>query len=67
MVTQTVPTVYLDKRGVAVQGFIVYFLLPEFDEVHEVRVPNLAESTVKGEIETLYKQRKALTTMGSSK
>jgi len=66
-VTQTVPTVFLDKRGVAVNGWKVYFILTEFDEIHEVSVASLNPEVVKRAIEDVLANRKALASLGKTK
>ncbi len=65
-ITSTVPTVYLDKRGIASKGFIVYFDLPEFNESHEVTVSSLDATTVDKAIKDIYTQRKALANLGKA-
>jgi hypothetical protein len=59
-VEHTQSTVYLNRSGTAIQGYLVIVNLPEFDEVHELRVPDLKPETVKRAAEELYQQRKAL-------
>lgn len=66
-VQSTSPALYLDKGGKAVNGFTVYFLLTDFDELHNVNVPTLSEKDVKPAIETILAQRKALAKLGQSK
>jgi hypothetical protein len=66
-ITQTVPTVYLDKRGIAVNGYTVYINLPEFDEIHSIQVPNLDANGVKTAVDKLLKDRRALASLGQSK
>ena len=59
-IDRTAPTVYLDARGNAVQGFLVLVHLLDYDELHEVRVPSLSEATVKKALDDLVKQRDKL-------
>ncbi len=66
-VQSTSPAFYLDKSGKAISGFTVYVYFPEFDEVHSVNVPTLAEKDVKPALETLLQQRRALAKFGQSK
>jgi len=66
-VQSTVPTVYLDKAGKAVQGYLVYVYFHEFDEVHQVNTPSLSPTLVKAAAEALLKDRKALVNLGNSK
>jgi len=66
-ITQTVPTVYLDKRGIAVNGYLVYVYLPAFDEVHSLQVPSLDANIVKAAADKLLSDRKALADLGKSK
>jgi len=63
-VERTQPTVYIDKGGRAVQGFTVYVLLIDFDEVHELNVPSLAPDVVSEAAEKLLEQRQALAELG---
>jgi hypothetical protein len=67
IVQSTAPTVYLDKSGKAVSGFIVYIYLPDFDELHNLNVATLATPTVKAAADALFKDRKALANLGNSK
>ena len=65
VVERTQPTVYLDKAGRPVQGYAVYVLLTEFDELHEVRVPSLSPDIVQAAVELLLEQRAALAALGA--
>lgn len=64
-IERTQPTVYLDKGGRAVQGFTVYVLLADFDEVHELRVPSLSPDIVSEAAKALVEQRTALAELGA--
>jgi hypothetical protein len=66
-IQSTSPALYLDKGGKAITGFTVYFLLTDFDELHNVNVPTLAEKDVKPAVELILAQRKALAKLGQSK
>lgn len=59
-VVKTVPSIYLDKQGNAVQGYLVIFELTEFDEVHEIRLPKLTEKDVKNAIEQFISEREKI-------
>jgi hypothetical protein len=63
-VTNTTPTIYLDKGGKAISGFSVSLYFPEFDEVLSINVPSLALETVKAAGDALYNQRVALAKLG---
>lgn len=65
LITQTVPTVYLDRRNIAVNGFLVYVELPEFSEIHEIRVPSMDLNVVRQAAEALLAQRRAIAKLGS--
>lgn len=65
-VTNTTPTIYIDKGGKAVTGYTVSLLFPEFDEVHTIQVPSLAIDQIKAAADTLYNQRTALAKLGQS-
>jgi len=67
LIERTAPTVYLDARGNAVQGFLVLVHLTDYDELHEVRVPNLTPATVEKEINKLLANRDALANLGKTK
>jgi len=64
-ITQTVPNVYLDKRGIAVQGYTVYFLLTAYDEIHQVNVPSLDPKIVAAEVSKVKTNRDALAKLGT--
>ncbi len=64
VIQRTQPTIYLDNRNQAVHGFLVYIYLPKYDEVHELRVANLAEATVKAAADKLVSERDALANLG---
>lgn len=59
-VTATQPFTYLDSLNQIVNGFRVFVTLTQFDEVHQVMVPNLNPETVKSAVQTLVTNRKAL-------
>jgi hypothetical protein len=65
-ITNTTPSIYLDKGGKAVTGYTVSVLFPEFDEVHTIQVPSLAMDQVKAAIDSLYAQRAALAKLGQT-
>jgi hypothetical protein len=64
-ITQVTPTTYIDKRNQAISGVLIFVYLPEFDETHEVRAPNMNEATIKPVIEKLLEDRKKLAGLGS--
>jgi hypothetical protein len=66
IITRTVPTVYVDRSGNPVHGYVVYFDLPEFDETHYLEVPSLDETIVKNAIERLLDQRRKLAQVGGA-
>ncbi|MEW5992945.1 MAG: hypothetical protein AB1744_00930 [Candidatus Zixiibacteriota bacterium] len=63
-IERTASTVYLDARGNAVQGYIVYVHLLDYDELLDVRVPNLKKETVKAALDALVSNRDALRELG---
>lgn len=65
-VERTAPTVYLDARGQAVQGYIVFVKLDAYDESHEVRVPSLSTNIVKKAVDDLVQNRDAIANLGKS-
>lgn len=64
-IERTTPTVYLDARGNAVQGFIVFVHLLEYDEVHELRLPTIDTKAVQKAADKLVSDRDALASLGS--
>lgn len=65
-ITQTTPTVYLDNRGIAVKGYLVYVNLVDFDETHSIQVASLDPKLVAAEVKKLLDNRKALDKLGQS-
>jgi len=59
------PTVYSDKRGHAINGFLVTGTLVPWDETFEIRVPSLDPDVIKAKIMELVEQRRALEAMSS--
>lgn len=57
-------TVYLDKGGKAVNGYIVTASLPDYNEELQVKVPNIEPATVKAELDKLTANRDALAKLG---
>lgn len=53
-------TVYLDNSGKAINGYRIYVHLNEYDETHDLNVPNIQEATVKKAVDTLLTRRDAL-------
>ena len=66
-IMNTAPTVYIDNRGQAIHGHIVYVHLLAYDEYQEVRVPSLIEGTVKKAVEELVNNRDAIANLGKAK
>ncbi len=66
MIERTAPTTYIDGRGNAIQGFIVYFRIEQFDESHEVRVPSLNAGAVTKAIEAIVTNREGLANLGQT-
>lgn len=66
-VTGTVPTVYLDRSGNAIQGYKVYFYIAEFDETHTVQLPSLDPKQVENALTKVYNDRVALAKIGQEK
>lgn len=65
-ILDTQPTVYQDKNKGVVNGVLVRFRMEAYDEVHEVRVPEMKVELVKAAIEKAIKERDALNTLGAS-
>jgi len=64
VVERTQPTMYLDKGGKPVRGFVVYVNLIQWDELHEVNVPSLKPEVVESAIQELIEYRTALQELG---
>ncbi len=55
---------YLDKTNNVINGFIVTVLFVDFDEMHEIKVPDMKTETVKNAIELLLSERNGLQNLG---
>ena len=64
VIERTQPTIFLNRAGRAVPGFLVYVMLVEFNELHEVNVETLDPEVVAGEVGTLMAHRRALAELG---
>lgn len=62
-VTQTQPWTYQNPQGQLVEGFKVWFYIPQFGETHFIYLPNLNRDLVQKEITNLVNQRKNLATI----
>lgn len=65
-IEKTASTTYLDNRNNAIKGYTVFVQLLDYDEFHEINVPNLNENTVKKEIDKLLANRDKLASLGNS-
>jgi hypothetical protein len=63
-VEKTMNNPYLDQMGSVIDGFTIRVRLFEFDEVHELKTPNLNLETVQNAIEELISNREALRDLG---
>ena len=63
-IEKTQPTVYLDKGGKPVRGFLVTVDFTDYDEVHELQVKALSPDVVAEAVETLLAERDALSELG---
>jgi hypothetical protein len=61
-IVSTQPYTYLDETSQVVEGYRVYFNIPEFNETHFVQVPNLNPDTVSKAITGIITDRKNLST-----
>ena len=64
VIIRTQSTVYLDKSGAAVSGYLLQVEFTEFDEVLDVKVPSLDPKIVAKAIETLLDNRRKLAELG---
>ncbi len=65
-VQSTQNTLYLDRGGQPVNGYRIRVLLEDFDEIHDLNVPNLKPETVMRAVEDLLIQRRALRDLGGA-
>lgn len=63
-IERTTSTVYLDEGNNPVTGFEIRVRLIEFDEIHEINVPNLKAPTVEEAANNLLEDRRALAELG---
>lgn len=63
-IEKTAPTVYLDNRGNAVQGYLVFVNLTAYNESHELRLPSLDSKVVEKAADKLLADRDALANIG---
>ncbi len=61
-VTSTQPYTYLDDTGQVVDGYKVFFSIPEFDETHFVLVKSLTPTIVNKAIKALVADRNSIST-----
>jgi hypothetical protein len=59
-VIETYSTTYMNDARKLIKGFTVSFMMTEYDEYHEIDVPNLAPETVSKAINALIANRDAL-------
>jgi len=59
-ITNVTPTVYIDRANKAVNGFIVTFHVPAYDESHNVRVAKMDADSIKKEIDKFISERAKL-------
>ena len=65
-ILDTQPTVYQDQVRGIVNGVLVRFRMDAYNEVHEVRVPEMNVQTVKKAIEAIVTQRDELAGLNAS-
>jgi len=63
-VEKTRPETYLDNANEVVTGFSIRVRLFDYDEIHDLQLPNLNPETVKAEIEKLLADRDAVNDLG---
>jgi hypothetical protein len=66
-IIDTQPTVYQDKSKGVLNGVLVRFRIDDYDETHEVRVPDMNVKNVQDAIEKVVKQRDDLAALGKPK
>ena len=64
VIERTTSTVYLDEGNNPITGFEIRVRLVEFDEIHEINVPNLKAPTVEEAATNLPEDRRALAELG---
>lgn len=63
-IEKATPTTYLDKLDKVINGFLVRFVVVEFDETYEINLPDIETDTVKEAIEKLISDREAIRDLG---
>ena len=65
-IVSTQPTIYQDPVAGVVNGVLVRFSIPAYNEFHEVRVQKMDVGVVKQAIEAIVTQRDELANIGNS-
>ena len=65
-ILDTQPTVYNDQVHGVINGVLVRFRITPYNEVHEVRVPEMNVTIVKQAIEKLVTDRDLLAGLGTT-
>lgn len=63
-IVDTQPTVYQDAVKGIVNGVLIRFTLTDYDEVHEIRLPDMNVKSVQAAIEKVLASRDALAALG---
>lgn len=59
-IVRSQPTVYINETGQPVNGFLVTVKFNNYNETHEIRVPNMDVNTIKPVIAKLLDDRDSL-------
>ena len=63
-VISTEPHTYMEKGNGVINGVLIRFRIPAYDEIHEVRIPKMDTAMAKKAIEKLVSDRDALAELG---
>lgn len=65
VIERTQNTVYVDRSGRPVSGYLVYVTLLDYNETHELRVETLEPDVVSQAVDQLIERRSALAALGA--
>lgn len=63
-IEKTLTTTYLGENDQVISGFTLRVRLIEFDELHEINVPDLSPENVSLKIDQVVKDREAVRDLG---
>jgi len=66
IVRSTEPVLMPDAKRGAINGVLITIYLPDYDEVHEIRIPEMNAKLAQTAIEQFVKQRDTLASLGET-